>query len=220
MENKTQIKILLADDHNMVREGFRSLIEKAADMQVVAEANNGRMAVLQAKEHMPNIIIMDIAMPELNGIEATRQILGQMPSIKVIALSMHSDRRFVLRMLEVGASGYLTKEDTSKELFEALRTVLTGKMYLSPSIAGIVVDQATGHSPRRMSHSGMELTPREREVLQLLAEGRSTKHIASHLSVSVRTVETHRRRLMEKLDIHSLSGLTKYAVREGLTSLD
>ncbi|MDO8302096.1 MAG: response regulator transcription factor [Sedimentisphaerales bacterium] len=213
-------KILLADDHKIIRDGLRALIEKEPNMDVVAEACDGRTAVRLAKEYMPHIIIIDIAMPDLNGIEATRQILNETPGAKIIALSMHSDSRFVMRMLESGASGYLLKDSAFEELSMAIKTVQSGKTYLSPAISGVVVEDAMRHSSQKVSRDKIELTPREREVLQLLAEGRTTKRIASQLNVSVKTVETHRLKVMEKLDIHSVAELTKYAVREGLTSLE
>jgi two-component system response regulator NreC len=215
-----QTKILLADDHKIVRDGLRALIEKEPNMVVVAEACNGRTTVQKARELMPNIVIIDIAMPDLNGIEATRQIVTEIPGVKVIALSMHSDRMFVMRMLDAGAAGYLLKDSAFEELAMAVKTVIGGKVYLSPAIAAIVVADATGHAAQKTARSAVELTPREREVLQLLAEGRTTKRIAAQLNVSVKTVETHRRQVMEKLDIHSVAELTKYAVREGLTSLE
>jgi DNA-binding NarL/FixJ family response regulator len=215
-----QIKILLADDHKIVRDGLRALIEKEPDMAVVAEACDGRTTVRKAKELMPHIIIIDISMPDLNGIEAARQIMSNTPNTKIIALSMHSDRRFVMNMLEAGAAGYLLKDSAFEELSMAIKTVLSGKPYLSPAIAGVVVEDVMRHSSQKTSRAKIELTPREREVLQLLAEGHTTKHIASQLNVSVKTVETHRRQVMEKLDTHSVAELTKYAIREGLTSLE
>jgi DNA-binding NarL/FixJ family response regulator len=189
-------------------------------MQVAAEACDGRTTVQLVRETMPNVVIIDIAMPDLNGIEATRQIVNDSPGAKIIALSMHSDRRFVLRMLEAGASGYLLKDSAFEELALAINTVVGGKIYLSPAIAGVVVEDFVRHSPQTSAQITTDVTPREREVLQLLAEGRTTKQIASQLNVSVKTVETHRRQVMEKLDIHSVAELTKYAVREGLTSLE
>jgi two-component system, NarL family, response regulator NreC len=212
-------KILLADDHKIIREGLRALIDKEQNMAVTDEACDGRTAVRKAKELMPHIIIIDISMPDMNGIEATRQIISDAPNTKVIALSMHADHRFVMNMLEAGAAGYLLKDSAFEELTMAIKTVLSGKTYLSPAIANVVVEGAMRHSPQKVSRTKNELTPREREVLQLLAEGRTTKRIATQLNVSVKTVETHRRQIMEKLDIHSVAELTKYAVREGLTSL-
>ncbi|MBN2284659.1 MAG: response regulator transcription factor [Deltaproteobacteria bacterium] len=214
------ITILLADDHKIVRDGLRTLIENERDMEVVAEAEDGRMAVKLAKKLNPNIIIMDITMPDLNGIDATRAIIEEAPGVKVIALSMHSDRRFVSGMLEAGASGYLLKDSAFDELARAVRAVVDNQIYLSPKIADIVVRRFVSKSASTERSAFTELTKREREVLQLIAEGVSTKDIAARLNLSVKTVETHRANIMEKLDIHSLSELVKYAIREGLTTLE
>lgn len=214
------ITILLADDHKIVRDGLRTLIENERDMEVVAEAEDGRMAVKLAKKLNPNIIIMDITMPDLNGIDATRAIIEEAPGVKVIALSMHSDRRFVSGMLEAGASGYLLKDSAFDELARAVRAVVDNQIYLSPKIADIVVRRFVSKSMSTERSAFTELTKREREVLQLIAEGVSTKDIAARLNLSVKTVETHRANIMEKLDIHSLSELVKYAIREGLTTLE
>lgn len=214
------IKILLADDHEIVREGLCSLLEKKPGMEVVAEADNGRTTVQLSRELKPDVVIMDITMPDLNGIEATRQIVADDPAIKVLALSMHSTRKLVAEMLSAGASGYLLKHSAFEELGRALEVVMSNQIYLSPKIASIVVGDylqvANNHSPATPSI----LTHREREVLQLLAEGKSTKQISSSLHVSISTVESHRKQVMNKLDLHSVAELTKYAVREGLTSLD
>jgi DNA-binding NarL/FixJ family response regulator len=225
------INILLVDDHKIVREGLRSLLEAEDDFRVVAEAADGRAAVELAREHSPAVVVMDIAMPQLNGIEATRQIINSLPRAKVIALSMHSDRRFMSEMLRAGASGYLLKDAASEELIQAIRTVVGGNVYLSPQITDVVVDDylrrlpdggalapAHGHGAARGAFTA--LTAREREVLQLMSEGKATKQIAMILHVSIKTVETHRRQLMEKLDLHSVAELTKYAIREGLTTVD
>ena len=215
------VKILLADDHKIVRDGLRSLIEKHPDMQVVGEACDGRATVNLVKELRPNIVIIDIGMPDLNGIEATRQIGSNNPNTKVIALSMHSDKRLVMKMLEAGACGYLLKDSAFDELSRAIETVVAGKIYLSPAVAGVVVEGVVrGTTSNGTAKTPIELTAREREVLQLLAEGRSTKQIANNLNVSVKTVETHRRQVMEKLEIHSVAELTKNAEREGLTTLE
>lgn len=213
------IRILLADDHRIMREGLRSLIEKEPDMEVVAEAEDGRTAVQLVQELSPDVAIMDITMRELNGIEATRQIMTYSPGVKVIALSMHSDQRFVKEILKIGASGYLLKDCAFEELVCAVRTVVANRAYLSPEIAHIVINYIH-HLPGGDSLVFSALTAREREVLQLLAEGETTRQIASHLYVSVKTVETHRRKIMKKLDIHSIAELTKYAIHEGLTSLE
>jgi two-component system response regulator NreC len=212
------IRILLADDHKIVRQGLRTLLEKEPDMAVVAEAENGRASVRLARELSPQVVIMDVGMPDLNGIEATRQLLAESPKIKVIALSMHSDRRFVVNMLKAGASGYLLKDSAFEELANAIRVVMANKTYLSPGVSDIVIkDYVQGPKPDNSAFS--ILTAREREVLQLMAEGKSTKQIADRLHVSVKTVETHRQQIMSKLDMHSVAELTKYAIREGLSSL-
>ena len=215
------LTILLADDHQIVREGLRSLLEGEAGFQVVAEAGDGRTAVQLAKEHRPDVVVMDIGMPHLNGIEATRQIINSGAGHpKVIALSMHSDRRFMSEILKAGASGYLLKDSAAEELIGAIRAVAEGKVYLSPQIADVVVDDYLRRIPAAESTVFTALTPREREVLQLMAEGKATKQIAQLLHVSIKTVETHRRQLMEKLDLHSVAELTKYAIREGLTTIE
>jgi len=214
------IKVILADDHQIMREGLRSVLEKQKDMEVVAEAKNGREAVELSQELSPDVIVMDIAMPDLNGIEATRQIVAQAPEVKVLALSMHSDRRFAAGMLSAGASGYLLKDCASEELVQAIRTVTSGQSYLSPGITDTMINDYAQRISDSDGSAFSVLTNREREVLQLLAEGRTTKQIAEQLYVSVKTVETHRQHLMEKLDVRSVAELTKYAVREGLTSLD
>jgi len=214
------IKILVADDHKIMRDGLRTLIEKENGMEVIAEAEDGRAAVKQAKKLLPDIVIMDITMPDLNGIDATRAIFEEAPGVKVIALSMHSDRRFVSGMLEAGASAYLLKDSAFEELATAIRAVVANQIYLSPKIADIVVRRFVSKSVSTERSAFTELTKREREVLQLLAEGVSTKEIAGRLNLSVKTVETHRANTMDKLDIHTISKLVKYAIREGLTSLE
>jgi DNA-binding NarL/FixJ family response regulator len=234
------MKVLLADDHRIVREGLKSLLAAQPDMQVVAEAADGRQAVQMAKDLAPDVVVMDVAMPQLNGIEATRQIASDEPGMKVVALSMHSDRRFVSEALKAGASGYVLKDGAFDELINAIRAVVSDKVYLSPRVAGVVVEDYVRRLPTRGNGHGNgapapggaaddaaarrgafdALTPREREVLQLMAEGYATKEVAHRLHVSVKTVETHRRQIMEKLDLHSVAELTKYAIREGLTTLE
>ncbi len=214
------IRIIIADDHQIVRQGLSTLLAKEPDMEVVAEAENGRKAVQLTKEMSPHVVIMDVNMPDLNGIEATRQILHANPGVRVIALSMHTDRRFVVNMLKAGASGYLLKDCAFEELAQAIRLVMANKTYLSPGVSDIVIkDYVQGLSAPGSSAFSV-LTAREREVLQLMAEGKSTSQIAEHLHISVKTVETHRQQVMHKLGIHSIAELTKYAIREGLTSLD
>lgn len=213
------IKVLVADDHKVVREGLRTLIEKQPGMEVIAEAENGRMALKLIKKLSPDIALMDIAMPDLNGIEATRQIVAEAPGTKVIALSMHSDRQFVTRMMSAGASGYLLKDCAFEEVARAIRSVMARQTYLSPEIVTIVVKAFLRRSEPSDSMLSV-ISPREREVLQLIAEGKTTKQIALRLHISAKTVDTHRRNIMDKLDIHSIAELTKYAIREGLTFLE
>lgn len=214
------IRVLVADDHKIMRAGLLSLLEKYGDIQVVAEAENGRRAVQLALDKDPDVVVMDVSMPDLNGMEATRQILDAHPRMKIIALSMHSDKRFVLGMLQAGAAGYLLKDCASEELANAIKTVAAGKKYLSPAIAGIVIDDCLCRPATPQQSVTSQLSAREREVLQLIAEGWSTRDIASHLYISVKTVETHRRQIMRKLEIFNVADLTKYAIREGLTSLE
>jgi len=213
------IRIILVDDHKITRQGLRLLVEKQKDMQVVAEAQDGRSAVELVDKLEPDLVIMDVTMPDLNGMEATRQILTRSPDVKVIALSMHSDSLFVTEMLKSGASGYLLKDCAFEELVRAIYSVIKGNTYLSPSISSVVVDDYLHRLSRYASNADV-LTNREREVLQLLAEGKSTKQIALKLYVSAKTIETHRRQIMEKLDMHSIAELTKYAIRKGFTSLE
>jgi len=213
------VKVLLADDHKIVRDGLRTLLEKNAEVKVVGEAEDGRTAVQLAKKLSPDIVIMDVAMPDLNGIEATRQVVAEHPGIKVIAVSMHSDKRFVAEMLKAGASAYLSKDYAFDELEKVIRTVMANKIYLSPDISGVVVESYVRHTPKPESTAFSLLSDREREVLQLVAEGKTAKEIAEHLHVSIKTVETHRTNIMTKLNIHRVAELTKYAIREGLTTL-
>ena len=213
------IRIMIADDHEIVRNGLRSLIEKELDMEVIAEADNGRDAVRLAVELAPDVVIMDIAMPELNGIEAARQIISALPRIKVIALSMHADKRYVMEMLKAGASGYILKDNAYEELARAIRTALKNHTYLSPQITETVIGDYVQFALTANGSAFSLLSAREREVLQLLAEGNSTAQIAECLGISVKTVETYRQHIIEKLDIRSIAELTKYAIREGLTSL-
>jgi len=213
-------KILLADDHKIIRDGLRTLIEMEPDMEVVAEAENGKITVRLARELLPDLIIMDITMPDLNGIEATKDITTGVPGVKVIALSMHSDRRFVIGMLEAGASGYLLKDCAFDELARAVRTVMSNQTYLSPEVADIIIDRyLRGSSAASDTISLPGLTPREREVLQLLAEGLTTREAAYKLEVSLKTIETHRRKIMGKLHVQNVTDLIKYAIREGLATL-
>ncbi len=214
------INIVLADDHQIVRQGLRTLLAAEPDMKVLGEADNGRAILKLVQELSPQVVIMDISMPDLNGIEATRQILADTPEIKVIALSMHSDSLFVLNMLKAGAAGYLLKDCALEELVKAIRTVVRQKTYLSPGVSDILIKDLAGNWTSNSSSAFSILTNREREVLQLMAEGGSTNQIADNLCVSVKTVEAHRKQMMNKLGIHSVAELTKYAIREGLTTLE
>lgn len=213
-------RIIIADDHKIVRDGLRALLEKEAGMEVVAEAEDGRMAVRIARQLTPDVVIMDIGMPDLNGIDATRQIVSEVPGVKVIALSMHSDRRFVAQMFKAGASAYLLKDCAFEELSRAVKAVLANQTYLSPEITGPVMEDYVRHLAKADVSGFSVLTPREREIIQLLAEGQTSRQIAASLHVSVKTVETHRQQIMNKLNVHSVADLIKYAIREGLTSLE
>ena len=213
------IRIVLADDHAIVRQGLHSLLEKEPDMEVVGEAKDGQKALDLVWELLPDIVIMDVTMPNLNGADATRQITRESPEVRVIALSIHSNKRFVVNMLKAGAAGYILKECLFDELVKAIRIVTGGGAYLSPQITGLVVGD---YVQRLLTNANLPLeilTDREHQVLQLLAEGKFTKQIALELHVSTKTIEACRRRIMLKLDINSVAELTKYAVREGLTPL-
>jgi DNA-binding NarL/FixJ family response regulator len=214
-----KIRVLLADDHKIVRDGLKALVDRCDDMEVVAEAETGRKAVRLARKYNPEIVVMDISMPDLNGIDATRQILEEIKGVKVIALSMHSDRQYVDGMLRAGVSGYLLKDCAADELIQCIRLVLSGRICLSPGITGFLVNEYLQPAKDQVLADRTELSAREREVLQLIAEGRSTKDIADSLHISIKTVETHRKNIMEKANLHSVAELTKYAIRHGLTSL-
>lgn len=214
------IRVLVADDHTIVRNGLRAMIEKKPGLAWAGEAANGREAVERCATLRPDVAVLDITMPVLNGIDACRRIVQDCPNTKVIGLSMHTDRRYVAEMLGAGASGYVLKEAAFEELHRAVQVVHEGRTYLSPTIAGQVVEGYLEKLSREDGSRAAQLSPREREVLQLMAEGGSTKEIASALGVSVKTIESHRQQIMRKLDLHSVAELTKYAIREGLTSLD
>ncbi len=214
------IRIILADDHQLFRQGLRSLLKDEADIKVVAEVADGHAAVLQASELKPDVVIMDITMPGLNGIEATQRIASQIPDTKVIALSVHSDARFIEGMLKAGASGYLLKDCASDELIKAIRVVVGGHVYLSPAISDSVVQSFSPGTQAKARLSLDLLTPREREVLQLVVEGTPSKQIATKLNISTKTVDSHRHNIMETLNLHSVAELTKFAISQGLTSLE
>lgn len=212
-------RLVLVDDHMLFREGLKSLLKEDPRVDIVGEAGNGREAVRLCRELLPDIVITDVAMPELNGIEAARLILEQSPRTRIIVVSMHSSRRFIVGMLKAGAVGYLLKDCAFQELSSAITTVLDHKVYLSPAIAGILVDQVTRQGEIDKTELP-ELTSREIEVLQLLTEGKKASEVARRLHLSVKTVQTHRRNIMEKLDLHNLADLTRYAIQKGLISSD
>ncbi len=211
------IRIIIADDHAVLRHSLSKSLQSETDMEVVAQAKDGRSTVELVKELVPDVVIMDIGMPDLNGIEATRQIIQKFPNVKVIALSMHSGKNFVIEMFKAGACGYLLKDCEFDELVNAIRVVAANKTYISPSISDVVVENYMRSSPEKKDSAFSLLSQREREVLQLLAEGRTTKQIAKQLHISPKTVEAHRLNLMNKLKIDSIAQLTKYAIQEGLT---
>lgn len=213
-------RVLLADDHKILRQGLRTLLEQETDIQIVGEAENGRSSVRLAGELTPDIVIMDVAMPDLNGIDATRRITEAQPSARVLALSMHSDGRYVRGMLQAGARGYILKDCAAEELTRAIRTVMANQIYVSPGVTGTIVNDYVRQLSSSDAGETATLTRREREVLQLLAEGGSTAQIAGQLHLSVKTVETHRKHIMDKLSLRSIAELTKYAIREGITALD
>lgn len=214
------VRILLAEDHAVLRQGLRSLLEREEGWMVVAEAADGRSAVRLAAEKIPDVAVLDIGLPELNGIEAARQIVASGGGTRVVALSMHSHRRFVLEMLRAGASAYILKESAYEEVVRAIREALAGRLYLCPELATDFIRGAVCGEGESGSDAYRLLSAREREVLQLIAEGRSTKEIAADLGVSIKTVETFRQNLMRKLGLTSVAGLTKFALREGLTELE
>jgi len=214
------INILLADDHTIVRHGLNRSIQQQEDMEVVGQATNGLSAIQLTRELKPDVVLMDISMPDINGMDATREIIRDFPDTKVIALSMHSAKKFVREMFKAGASGYLLKDCEFDELAEAIRIVMSGKSYLSPEITDVLLDNYVRNADAEVSTVFSELTKRERQVLQLMTEGLTTKQIGLKLHISPKTVEAHRLRVMNKLEIDSIAQLTKYAIQEGLTSLE
>jgi two-component system, NarL family, response regulator NreC len=212
-----RVRILLADDHTVVRQGLRKLLEERADWAVIAEAGDGREAVRLAEEHRPDVAIVDVAMPLLNGVEAIRQISKRVPGVRVLVLSMHADEAYVTQILQAGASGYLLKDSADVDLWTAVEEVSRGRSFFSPAISAIMMDDHV----RRLADKGIidryeALSEREREIFQLVAEAKSNKEIAALLKVSTSTVETHRGHIMEKLDLHSAAEVTLYAVRRGV----
>lgn len=219
------IRVLLVDDHKIVREGLRALLAYECDIEVVAEAKNGREAIEWSRELLPDVIVMDLTMPEMNGLEAIRRIRAEQGGVNILALSMHADKHFVQEAISAGARGYLLKDCASAELVVAIRAVAEKRYYLSPQLSGLLVDDLIKSS--KISNSGQSesqvdfgrISLREREILQLIAEGESTKEIAYQLDLSIKTVETHRSNIMKKLDLFSVAELTKYAIRQGLTTV-
>jgi two-component system response regulator NreC len=214
-----ETRILLADDHSVIRSGLKLVLERQPDFKVVAEAGDGREAVKLAEATRPHVAVLDIAMPNLNGIEAAHQMMASVPGISVVILSMHSDEGYVLRALKAGARAYLLKESAEGDLIAAVRAVRAGKAFFSPAISRLLVEDYMRQLHDRAIEDSYELlTPREREILQLLAEGKTNKDVANMLNLSVYTVDTHRGNLMEKLNLHSLPELILYAVRKGIIS--
>ena len=213
------IKIIIADDHRLFREGLVNLLSDAKDIEILAQAENGMDVIAKAKELNPDVIIMDIGMPVLNGVEATGKLLKELPGIKVIALSMHSDKQYIKGMLEAGASGYLFKNCAYDELIEAIHTVNAGKKYLSDRITEIMIQDYLGKE-ESMPETDSELTERESEILKLIAEGVSTSEISELLFVSVKTIGTHKQHILEKLNLKTSTDLVKYAIKKGIISLD
>lgn len=212
-----KIAVLLVDDHTVVRQGLRALLSSEEDIEVVGEAENGRQAVMAVRKTPPDVVVMDVAMPLLNGLEATRQILRMVPTAKVLVLTSYGDDECVEQLMQAGASGYLIKQTAANDLLKAIREVQRGNAFFSPSIAKRLRDQCreaftSGQSPRKAG----ELTSRESEVLQLIAEGFSNKQIAGELTISIKTVEKHRQQVMNKLNIHDVAGLTRFAISKGM----
>jgi len=217
--DRKAIRILLADDHNIMRRGLRLLLERQAGFEVVAEAADGREAAERAEATRPDIVVLDIAMPNMSGIEAAQQIRTSLPQVAIVILSMHSDESYVLRALKAGAKGYLLKDSAESDLIDAIKAVSEGKAFFSPEISKILVEDYVRDMRKRGAEDSYELlTSREREILHLLAEGKSNKDIATLLDLSLYTVETHRRNLQDKLNLHSLAELILYAVRKGVIS--
>jgi len=214
------IRVLLADDHTIMREGLKALFANAADIEVVAQASNGLEAIEKSAEFSPDVIVMDLSMPIMSGIEATRRIVAANPDIKILALSMAMDRSCVLESLKAGAKGYLIKDCAGEELVSAIRTLTSGGSYLCSKITELVINDYAQRAVDDPASAHADLSKREQEVLQLIAEGKNTKEIAFTFGVNVRTIDVHRSNIMKKLDLHSIAELTKYALREGLTSIE
>lgn len=213
-------RVLLVDDHKMMRDGLRALLLAEDDIEIVGEASNGREALEMVRTTKPHVVVMDVGMPDLNGVDATRSIRSEHEHVRVIGLSTHTDKRYVHHMLEAGACGYVLKIGAHEELLRAVRAARLGRSYLSPEIAGYVVSRSTTPNAGPDATAYSQLGAREREVLQLVAEGKTSAETARLMHISIKTVETHRRNIVQKLGLHGTAELTKYAIREGLTSLD
>ncbi len=214
------IRVLLVDDHTLMRDGLRKLLSDSPDVEVIGECADGRAAIELARKLQPTVVVMDVGMPELSGVEATRSIRAECGDVKVLGLSTHADKRYVQYMLAAGASGYVLKIAAYEELLRAVRAVSAGRTYLSPEVAGAVVERSVSGATSPEVSAYSVLGPREREVLQLVAEGRTSAETARRMHISIKTVETHRRNIVQKLGLHGTAELTKYAIREGLTSLE
>jgi two-component system response regulator NreC len=214
-----QINVVLVDDHQILRDGLRGIIDREPDMHVIGEASDGYAAIQVVRELKPDVVVMDVGMPRLDGIQATKRICAEIPGARVVVLSMHGEGQYVLEMLRAGASGYLLKDCAQDDLTRAIRAVGANLTFFSPGIADTVVESYARNNAQQNKHPLDSLTGREREVLRLLADGKSTKDIAAHFGVCVKTIEAHRRRIKDKLELRSIAELTKYAIREGLTAL-
>ena len=209
------LHIFLADDHEVLREGLKRLLDEQPDMEVVGEASNGRSTCQQVKNLRPEVVVMDVSMPDMNGVQATKRIRQECPDVKVMALTAHEDPSYLRQLLQAGASGYVLKRAASKELIRAIRVVAAGQVYLDPSVAGQVVSSFVGRKSEQSAIGGGDISERETEVLRRIALGHSNKEIAAQLDISVKTVETYKTRLMEKLDLHSRADIVRYAIRQG-----
>ena len=214
------IRVLLVDDHQLMREGLRKILEGTAGIEVVGEAEDGGSALLAVAEFRPAVVVMDVAMSGMNGIDATQRLRKDHPGVRVVALSTHADKRYVRNMMRAGAAAYVLKESASEDLLRAVRAAAHGEHYLSPQITGCLLESWTVPQAAESSTAYEVLGAREREVLRLLSEGKTSKEIATQLALSIKTVETHRRNITQKVGLHSVAELTKYAVREGLTTLE
>ena len=211
--------IFLVDDHAVMREGIRSILTHHPDIEIVGEARDGKEAIDRVRELRPNIVIIDISMPGMNGIDATRHLLDENPGINIIALSAYDDKRYVIEMLGMGAKGYLLKEDSTKEILAAIEAVMHGKMYVSPGIGAAVIKECLDRIASGKPAESL-LTPKEKEILKLIAEGKHNNEIAGYLNLSPKTVESHRMHLMEKLNLHNIADLTRYAIKEGIVRIE